>query len=137
MRPIVRGKENKTVEFGAKSNNILIDGISFIEKVGGDQGYSGNDNRTFCKDNNIEKMTIPIILSKKVDTGNVNLLNICLFLNRLLSEFAVRTEYVHNLVDVHLLHVLTSRLQILTWVEVSRMLSEVLTDGSSHGETRV
>ena len=83
MRPIVRGKENKTVEFGAKSNNILIDGISFIEKVsfnafhegtrlrhcislaqkltgvpvkkvGGDQGYSGNDNRTFCKDNNIE-----------------------------------------------------------------------------------
>ena len=166
VRPIVRGKENKTVEFGAKSNNILIDGISFIEKVsfnafnegtrlrhcislsqkltgvpvkkvGGDQGYSGNDNRTFCKDNNIEKMTIPIILSKKVDTGNVNLLNICLFLNRLLSEFAVRTEYVHNLVDVHLLHVLTSRLQILTWVEVSRMLSEVLTDGSSHGQTRV
>ena len=54
VRPIVRGKENKTVEFGAKSNNILIDGISFIEKVGGDQGYSGNDNRTFCKDNNIE-----------------------------------------------------------------------------------
>ena len=83
VRPIVRGKENKTVEFGAKSNNILIDGISFIEKVsfnafnegtrlrhcislaqkltgvpvkkvGGDQGYSGNDNRTFCKDNHIE-----------------------------------------------------------------------------------
>lgn len=80
---MVRGKENKTVEFGAKCNNILIDGISFIEKVsfnafnegtrlrhcislaqkltgvpvkkvGGDQGYSGNDNRTFCKDNNIE-----------------------------------------------------------------------------------
>ena len=83
VRPIVRGKENKTVEFGAKCNNILIDGISFIEKVSfnafnegtrlrhcislaqkltgvsvkkicGDQGYSGNDNRTFCKDNKIE-----------------------------------------------------------------------------------
>ncbi|MDY4760263.1 MAG: transposase [Bacteroidaceae bacterium] len=80
---MVRGKENKTVKFGAKCNNILIDGISFIEKVsfnafnegtrlrhcislaqkltgvpvkkvGGDQGYSGNDNRTFCKDNKIE-----------------------------------------------------------------------------------
>ena len=25
-----------------------------MKKVGGDQGYSGNDNRTFCKDNNIE-----------------------------------------------------------------------------------
>ena len=54
---------------------------------------------------------------------------------QLLSELAVRTEYVHNLVDVHLLHVLTSRLQILTWVEVSRMLSEVLTDSRSHGKT--
>ena len=83
VRPIVRGKETKTVEFGAKCNNILIDGISFIEKlsfnafnegtrlkhcvylsekltgvpvkkIGGDQGYSGNDNRTFCKENGIE-----------------------------------------------------------------------------------
>ena len=74
VRPIVRGKETKTVEFGAKCINILIDGISFIEKlsfnafnegtrlkhcvslsekltgvpvkkIGGDQGYSGNDNR--------------------------------------------------------------------------------------------
>ena len=83
VRPIVSGKENKTVEFGAKCNNILIDGISFIEKlsfnafnegtrlkhcvslaqkftgeavkkIGGDQGYSGNDNRTFYKENKIE-----------------------------------------------------------------------------------
>lgn len=83
IRPIVRGKETKTVEFGAKCNNILIDGISFIEKlsfnafnegtrlkhcvslsekltgvpvkkIGGDQGYSGNYNRTFCKNNGIE-----------------------------------------------------------------------------------
>ena len=82
VRPIVRGKETKTVEFGAKCNNILIDGISFIEdlsfnafnevtrlkhcvslsekltgvpvkKIGGDQGYSGNDNRTSCKENGI------------------------------------------------------------------------------------
>lgn len=83
IRPIVRGKETKSVEFGVKCNNILIDGISFIEKlsfnafnegtrlkhcvslaqkltgvdvkkIGGDQGYSGNYNRTFCKDNGIE-----------------------------------------------------------------------------------
>lgn len=32
MRSIVRGKEIKIVELGAKCNNILIDGISFIEK---------------------------------------------------------------------------------------------------------
>ena len=83
IRPIVRGKETKTVEFGAKCNNILIDGISFIEKlsfnafnegtrlqhcmslsekltgvpvkkIGGDQGYLGNDNRSFFKENKIE-----------------------------------------------------------------------------------
>ena len=33
VRPIVRGKEVKKVEFGAKCNNILVDGMSFIEKL--------------------------------------------------------------------------------------------------------
>ena len=83
VRPIVRGKETKTVEFGPKSNNIQIDGISFIEKlsfnafnegsrlvhciklaeklfgekiakVGGDGIYSGNENRSFCSGRGIE-----------------------------------------------------------------------------------
>ena len=78
LRPIVRGKEVKSVEFGAKVNNILVDGISFIEKlsfnafnegtrlmhclkmhkklfgveakkVGGDTGYAGTENRDYCK----------------------------------------------------------------------------------------
>lgn len=83
VRPIVRGKEIKKVEFGAKVNNIQIDGISFIEKLsfnafnegtrlvhsvklaeklfrekitklGGDCIYSGNENRTFCSERGIE-----------------------------------------------------------------------------------
>ena len=33
VRPIVRGKETKPVGFGAKANNIQIDGISFIEHI--------------------------------------------------------------------------------------------------------
>lgn len=33
VRPIVRGKETKSVEFGAKAGNIQIDGISFIEHL--------------------------------------------------------------------------------------------------------
>mgnify|MGYP000762006670 CR=1 FL=1 len=33
VHPIVRGKEIKSVEFGAKVNNIQIDGISFIEHL--------------------------------------------------------------------------------------------------------
>ena len=77
VRPIVRGKETKSVEFGAKVNNIQIDGISFIEHisfkafnegirlkncirmqqklvkvrvtcVAGDSIYANNANRTYC-----------------------------------------------------------------------------------------
>jgi len=33
IRPIVRGKETKSVEFGAKANLIQIDGINFIEHI--------------------------------------------------------------------------------------------------------
>lgn len=33
LRPIVRGKEIKAVEFGAKVDNIQIDGISFVEHI--------------------------------------------------------------------------------------------------------
>ncbi len=83
VRPIVRGKEVKKVEFGAKCNNIQVDGISFIEKlsfnafnegtrlqhcvkmhkrlfgvevkkIGGDTGYAGTANRDFCKENGIQ-----------------------------------------------------------------------------------
>ena len=83
VRPIVRGKEVKPVEFGAKCNNILIDGISFIEKlsfnafnegtrlehcikmhkrlfkvdakkIGGDTGYAGTANRNLCKELGIQ-----------------------------------------------------------------------------------
>lgn len=82
IRPIVRGKENKRVEFGAKVNNIQIDGISFIEhhsfeafnegtrlkhcveyqesltgvkvtRIGMDTIYASNDNRRFCSQNHI------------------------------------------------------------------------------------
>ena len=83
VRPIVRGKEVKNVEFGAKSNNIQVDGISFIEKlsfnafsegtrlqhcikmhkrlfgvevkkIGGDTGYASTINRDYCKERHIQ-----------------------------------------------------------------------------------
>ena len=82
IRPIVRGKENKRTEFGAKVNSIVIDGISFIEhhsfeafnegvrliqsikyqqeltgvkvkRLGADTIYANNPNRSFCTDNRI------------------------------------------------------------------------------------
>ena len=50
---------------------------------------------------------------------------------------AVRTEYVHDLVDVLLLHILTSWTEVLTWIELSWVLSKNLTNSCSHCETRV
>lgn len=76
LRPIVRGKENKPVEFGAKVNKVWIDGVCFIEylsfnafhegirfqsstelqrryfgdcsQMGADAIYATNENRTYC-----------------------------------------------------------------------------------------
>ena len=82
IRPIVRGKEKKPVEFGAKVHSIQIDGINFIEHLsfsafnectrlessikysqklfgekikflGGDKIYPTNKNRIICTENNI------------------------------------------------------------------------------------
>lgn len=82
IRPIVRGKENKRVEFGAKVNNIQIDGVSFIEhhsfeafnegtrlkqcveyqesltgvkvnRIGMDTIYASNENRKYCTEHGI------------------------------------------------------------------------------------
>ena len=79
IRPIVRGKENKRVEFGAKVNNIQIGGISFMEhhsfeafnegtrlkqcieyqeeltgikvtRFGGDAIYASNPNLSLCSE---------------------------------------------------------------------------------------
>ena len=56
VRPIVRGKETKSVEFGAKAGNIQIDGIRMQQKlmnvrircVAADSIYANNANRKFC-----------------------------------------------------------------------------------------
>jgi hypothetical protein len=87
VRPIVRGKEVKPVEFGAKVNMLLVDGISFIEhlsydnfnegirlqstihlqeryfgacrQMGADAIYGTNANRTYCTANNIATSFVP------------------------------------------------------------------------------
>jgi IS5 family transposase len=81
VRPIVRGKEVKPVEFGAKVNMLQVDGISFIEhlsynnfnegtrlqssihlqqryfgachQMGADAIYATNENRRYCTENKI------------------------------------------------------------------------------------
>jgi IS5 family transposase len=81
VRPIIRGKQVKPVEFGAKVNMLLVDGISFIEhlsydnfnegtrlqstihlqeryfggchQMGADAIYGTNENRRYCTKENI------------------------------------------------------------------------------------
>lgn len=88
LRPIVRGKETKRVEFGMKVHEMQIGGINFIEhwsfnafhegvrlkktiwlhqvlfktKVlffGGDQLYANNKNRSYCSKQNIQTCFAP------------------------------------------------------------------------------
>jgi transposase, IS5 family len=87
VRPIVRGKETKSVEFGAKVNLLHVDGINFIEHLsfdafnegirliptirlhrtlfgachqfGADQIYATNKNRKYCSKNNIATCFVP------------------------------------------------------------------------------
>jgi hypothetical protein len=53
------------------------------------------------------------------------------------SELVIRAEHVSDLLLVHVCHVSTSDLAILTRIEVLRMQSEGLTDTSSVSQTRV
>ena len=82
VRPIIRGKESKRVEFGAKANVVQVDGLNFIEhisfnafnegirlissvelaewlfgnkveKLAGDNIYANNANRSYCTQNGI------------------------------------------------------------------------------------
>jgi len=87
VRPIVRGKETKPVEFGAKVNKLQVDGISFIEHIsfeafnegtrlqdsiamqeryfgkchqaGADGIYATNANRRFCTTGKIATNFVP------------------------------------------------------------------------------
>ncbi len=43
LRPIVRGKEVKRVEFGAKVNKFQVDGINFIQRVDFNAFHEGNE----------------------------------------------------------------------------------------------
>lgn len=81
VRPVVRGKDKNSVEFGPKVNMFQVDGINFIDhcsfdnfnecnrlkntvstakkyfgnctEVAADLIYATNENRTFCKEENI------------------------------------------------------------------------------------
>ena len=87
VRPIVRGKETKAVEFGAKVHKVMVNGISFIEhlsyenfnegtrlkqsvafhhkhfgklsQLGADAIYATNENRRYCSKLRIATSFVP------------------------------------------------------------------------------
>lgn len=93
LRPIVRGKETKRVEFGMKVNVRQVDGLNFIEhmsfkafneakhlkrvvyqhhrdfghckQLGGDEIYATNENRKFCTTNKIATASAVRLLQAK------------------------------------------------------------------------
>ena len=99
VRPMVRGKAGKNVEFGAKISLSLTDGFSFIDhlsrdsfneakdlitqiekykerngyypaSVHADKIYQNRENRKFCKDNNIRMTGKPLGRPKKETEKN-------------------------------------------------------------------
>ena len=105
IRPIVRGKAKSNVEFGAKVSLSLIDGFSFVDKIGwdsynesgdlvgqikkyrerfgfypesvhADQIYRNHDNRRYCKVYGIRLSGPPLGRPKKVTAENAEQLKL-------------------------------------------------------------
>ena len=99
IRPIVRGKAKSNVEFGPKVSVSLIDGFSFVDRIGwdnynesgdlirqienyrkrfgfypesvhADQIYRNRENRRYCKANGIRLSGLPLGRPKKVTAEN-------------------------------------------------------------------
>ncbi len=73
LRPIVRGKEIKPVEFGAKVNKLQIDGINFIQKISFDNFNEGTQFRnTIYKAQGLTKTKVKLAGADAIYATNKN-----------------------------------------------------------------
>lgn len=73
LRPIVRGKEIKSVEFGAKLNKLQIDGINFIQKISFDNFNEGTQfKKTIYKAQGLTKTKVRIVGADAIYATNKN-----------------------------------------------------------------
>jgi len=73
LRPIVRGKEVKPVEFGAKVNKLQIDGINFIEHLSFNAFNEGTRLRsTVFKAQSLSKTKLKVIGADAIYATNKN-----------------------------------------------------------------
>lgn len=73
LRPIVRGKEIKAVEFGAKVNKLQIDGINFIQKISFDNFNEGTQfKNTIYKAQGLTKTKVKVAGADAIYATNKN-----------------------------------------------------------------
>ena len=86
LRPIVRGKEIKPVEFGAKVNKYQIGGISFIEHISFDAFHEGiRFKETIFKSQKMTRTKIRIAGADAIYATNVN--------RRFSTQNNIRTDF--------------------------------------------
>jgi len=73
LRPIVRGKEIKKVEFGVKLNKLQIDGINFIQKISFDNFNEGTQLiNTIYKAQGLTQTRVKIVGADAIYATNKN-----------------------------------------------------------------
>ena len=73
VRPIVRGKEVKQVEFGAKVHKLQIDGISFIEYISFDAYNEGTRmSQTLYKAQSLTHKKVKVLGADAIYATNAN-----------------------------------------------------------------
>lgn len=86
IRPIVRGKEVKPVEFGAKVHKLQIDGISFIEHLDFNAYHEGKRmKQTLYKAQSLTHRKVKILGADAIYATNVN--------RKYLSSKNIRTDF--------------------------------------------
>jgi hypothetical protein len=86
IRPIVRGKENKPVEFGAKVNKLQIDGISFIEHLSFDAFNEGTRLiETIFLAQKLTKKRVKVLGADAIYANNKN--------RRFVTKYGIKTDF--------------------------------------------
>ena len=86
IRPIVRGKEIKKVEFGAKVHKIQVDGISFIEHLSFDAFNEGTRlNKSIWMTQKLFKKKVRLVGADRIYANNTN--------RRYVTKLDIKTDF--------------------------------------------
>jgi len=89
IRPIVRGKEKKPVEFGAKVNKIQINGINFIEHISFNAFHEGNRfSQSLARAQKLTQKKVSRVGADAIYATNRN--------RKLATGLGIRTDFVRK-----------------------------------------